>query len=64
MTGLAPITAADPIPAFSVSGGQITGDLREAINRAVTAWLARRIERNIQIPRLKIREMGDFLVFA
>ncbi len=31
--------AADPIPAFA--GGQIPGDLREAIGRAVAAWLLR-----------------------
>jgi integrase/recombinase XerD len=38
---LATITpaAADPIPAFA--GGQVPGDLRQAIRRAVAAWLIR-----------------------
>ena len=34
-----PAASAEPIPAFA--GGQVAGDLREAIGRAVDAWLLR-----------------------
>jgi hypothetical protein len=39
MNELATIPTADPIPAFA--GGQVPGNLREAIGRAVDAWLLR-----------------------
>ena len=38
MNELASLPPADPIPAFT---GQVPGDLREAIGRAVDAWLLR-----------------------
>jgi hypothetical protein len=35
---ITPATTAEPIPAFT---GQVPGDLRQAVGRAVDAWLLR-----------------------